>query len=93
MSFLENFFRKRREVSYSEKRHYERIRCAVVTELADARGENWSCKIVDMSESGLGISTSARLMIGATVKIFRPSVMAEVVWAGEDKAGLRVIKQ
>jgi hypothetical protein len=92
MSLLESLFGKQQEVSYSEKRHRKRIRCAVVTELADKRGETWSCKIVDMSESGLGILTSARLIMGTTVNLFRPSVEAEVVWAGENKAGLKIIR-
>jgi hypothetical protein len=92
MSILESLFGKQQEGPHDEKRHSKRIMCAVVTELADTRGEKWSCKIVDMSESGLGIVTSARLMIGTTVDIFRPSVLAEVVWAGENKAGLRIVR-
>ena len=91
MSLLESLFGKQQQISFSEKRYRKRIRCAVVTGLADKRGEKWSCKIVDVSESGLGILTSARLVMGTTVNLFRPSVEAEVVWTGENKAGLRII--
>jgi len=62
-----------------------------VTEFADPRGNTWSCKIVDMTESGFGIATDARLSMGNTVDIIRPSVVARVVWVGDNKAGLRII--
>jgi len=92
MGLMNKYFGNKQAVSYGEKRRRERVRCAVVSELADTRGDKWSCKIVDVSESGLGILTSAQLMMGTKVNIFRPSVEAEVVWAGENKAGLRIIR-
>jgi hypothetical protein len=66
--------------------------CAVETELSDPRGGKWSCRIVDVSESGLGVLTSARLIIGTTVNVLRPRVEAEVIWAGDNKAGLKIIR-
>jgi hypothetical protein len=44
-----------------------------------------------MSENGFGITTGADLRIGNTLTIVRPSVEAKVVWADENKAGLRII--
>ena len=87
-----NIFRKRDVASYSEKRRRNRTMCALVTELTDTKGRTWSCRIVDMSESGLGILTSARLMMGTTVNILSPTVEAEVVWTMENKTGLRIIR-
>ncbi len=66
--------------------------CAIATEFSDAVGNTWSCKIVDISENGLGITTSARLRMGHPVNIIRPAVAAEVVWAAENKAGLRIVR-
>jgi len=86
------FFKKQQENASCEKRRLQRLRCAVVTEFADPRGTTWSCKIVDMSESGCGIDTNARLTIGKTVNIIRPSIEAKVVWVGDNKAGLRIIR-
>jgi len=42
-----------------------------------------------MSENGFGITTGANLRIGNTLTIVRPCVEAKVVWADENKAGLR----
>jgi hypothetical protein len=83
---------KRKEDAYSEKRRRPRLRCTVITEFADPRGNTWSCKIVDMSESGFGIATGARLARGSTVNIIRPSVEAKVVWVEDNKAGLRIVR-
>jgi len=92
MGMWGSLFKKRQEDAYCEKRRRPRLRCAVVTEVADPRGNTWDCKIVDMSESGFGIATGARLSIGSIVNIIRPSVEVKVVWVGDNKAGLRVIR-
>ena len=92
MGVWDRFFKKPQEDTYCEKRRRPRLDCAVVTEFADPRGNTWSCKIVDMSESGFGIATSARLSMGNTVNIIRPAVEAKVVWVGDNKAGLRIIR-
>ena len=87
-----NIFSKRDVASYNEKRRRNRTMCSLVTEFTDTKGGTWSCRIVDMSESGLGILTSARLMMGTTVNILSPTVEAEVVWTMENKTGLRIIR-
>jgi hypothetical protein len=92
MGVWDRFFKKPQEDIYHEKRRRPRLDCSVVTEFADPRGNTWSCKIVDMSESGFGITTGARLRMGHEVNIIRPSVEARVVWAADNKAGLRIIR-
>ncbi len=92
MGMWDRFFKKPQGNTYNEKRRRPRLDCAVVTEFADPGGNTWSCKIIDMSESGLGIATSARLATGNTVNIIRPAAEAKVVWVGDNKAGLRIIR-
>jgi hypothetical protein len=91
MGLFRSIFKKRAEDSYCEKRRRPRLDCSVSTEFTDARGNTWSCSIVDMSEDGLGITTGAHLRIGNTLNINRPCVEAKVVWTGENKMGLRII--
>jgi len=92
MSIIKKLFKKRDVVSYNEKRRQTRTKCALATEFAETTGETRSCQIVDMSESGLGILTSTRLMLGTKVNIFSPAVEAEVVWSAENKTGLRILR-
>lgn len=91
MGFFQGIFRRRKEESYYEKRRRPRLVCSVSTEFTDARGNTWSCRIVDMSENGLGITTGAHLRMGNTINIIRPCVEAKVVWSADNKAGLRII--
>ncbi len=92
MGFFRRLFGRPKSDSFSEKRLKPRLSCAISTELSDAWGNTWNCKIIDMSEGGLGITTSARLRMGSLVKIIKPAVSTEVVWALENKAGLRIVK-
>jgi len=90
MGLFHNLFGKRR--SYYEKRIKPRLSCAISTEMVDSKGRTWSCKIVDMSESGFGIITSASLSLGSTLNIIKPGIQTEVVWVRENRAGLRALK-
>jgi hypothetical protein len=92
MGLLKSIFKKKEEAVCYEKRLKPRHACAIPTELIDSVGKLWSCKIVDMSESGFGIITPASLKKGGSLSIVKPSIIAEVVWARENKAGLRAIK-
>jgi len=92
MSFFSSLFRKKEAVTYYEKRRQPRHVCAIPTELIDSSGKLWSCKIVDMSESGFGINTTALLKKGTALSIVKPTIMAEVVWSTDSRAGLRAIK-
>ena len=74
-----------------EKRRWPRLRCAVATEFADPEGNTWSCKIVDMSESGFAIATSVGLTMGNIVDIICPPVVAEVVWVRDNMVGLGIL--
>ena len=92
MGILGSLFKKQQPDSFYEKRRRPRLNCAIATEFTDVKGSTWSCKIVDMSESGFAITTSASLHMGNEVNIVRPSVSAEVVWAADNKVGLRIVK-
>ncbi|HMK61851.1 MAG TPA: PilZ domain-containing protein [Dissulfurispiraceae bacterium] len=91
MGFLHSIFKGARKASYLEKRNRSRLNCSIATAFSDVKGKTWSCRIVDMSENGFGISTNAHLQIGNTINIVRPTVEAKVVWAVENRVGLRVI--
>ena len=91
MGLFQNLFRKKTEHLYYEKRRRPRLDCSVSAEFTDFKGNIWSCRILNMSESGLGITTGAHLQIGNTVNIVRPSMEAKVVWTADNKAGLRII--
>jgi len=91
MGMWGRLFKKHQKDVHCEKRRLPRLRCAVVTEFADPGGNTWLSKIIDMSEIGLGIATSAGLTMGNTVDIIRPSVVAKVVWVEDNKAGLGII--
>jgi len=92
MGFISSIFKKKPDVACCEKRRSPRHMCAIPTELIDSAGEIWDCKIVDMSEQGFGIITPAALTMGSCLSILKPNIMAEVVWARENKAGLRAIQ-
>ena len=86
------FIKRQRKDFACEKRHRSRRRCAVTAEFADPEGNIWDCEIVDISESGLSVATSAQLAMGNTVNIVRPAVEAKVVWIEDNKAGLLIIR-
>jgi hypothetical protein len=92
MGIFKSLFKRQQSNTYYEKRHRPRLNCVIPTEFTDVTGNTWSCNIVDMSESGFGITTSAKLRMGNTVNITRPSVLTKVVWAGDNKAGLRIVR-
>jgi|WetSurMetagenome_2_1015567.scaffolds.fasta_scaffold00035_42 hypothetical protein len=93
MSFISSLFSgKRTEDIIYEKRREPRNPCAINTDLMDSSGMRWSCRIVDMSESGLGISTSALLSTGSKLSIIKPNISVKVSWSKDNRAGLRLIK-
>jgi hypothetical protein len=91
MGFLGNLFKKH-DNSYYEKRDRARLSCSIPTEMLDPKGKIWSCKIVDMSENGFGISTSASLRLGSILNIIKPSIQTQVVWIRDNRAGLRAVR-
>jgi hypothetical protein len=94
MSFLSALFgsRKTEDMIYYDKRCEPRYPYTITTELMDSGRKLWSCKIVDMSERGLGISTRAPLKVGSSLNIVKPNIVAEVLWAKDHRAGLKPIK-
>jgi hypothetical protein len=91
MSFISSLFgsRKTEEMTYRKNRRKQRHGCDISTELMDSAGRLWSCRIVDMSETGFGIKTTAPLSAGNCLNIIRPSIQAEVVWSRGDRSGLK----
>ncbi len=77
-------------VSSSEARSIPRFKCNVAAEISVSWGERWSCKIIDMSERGFGITTDVRLRKGDKVHISDPGVEASVVWIRNNRVGLKV---
>ncbi len=92
MGIFASIFKKQTFDTNYEKRLRPRHACAIPTELTDAAGKTWSCRIVDMSETGFGIISPASLESGSIMNIVKPYIVAEVVWARENKAGLRAVK-
>jgi hypothetical protein len=73
-----------------ENRVWPRLECDIDTVCSTSRGR-WACKIVDLSERGVGIVTTVRLQKGAIVDFNDPRTRAKVVWAEDNRAGLRII--
>jgi len=80
---LKNFLAK-------ESRLWPRLKCNYITECSDAFGNRWACKVVDLSQRGLGIVTSVKMRKGDTLNISDPRTKASVVWVEESRAGLKV---
>ena len=92
MGILGKRSRSRKQDFYREKRRSERTKCVAVAKLGDADQNTCSFTIVDISESGVGIASSYNLEVGKILHFIRPAMEAEVVWAVENKAGLRIIR-
>ena len=92
MGILNALFKKRIANTHHEKRGKPRYTCAIPTELMDAAGRIWGCRIVDISETGFSIVSPASLNKGSIMNILKPSIVAEVVWAHDNKAGLRAVR-
>lgn len=73
-----------------EARSRSRLKCDVATEISVPWGDRWDCKIVDMSERGFGIVTSAKLRKGDIVDVESPTAKAKVIWIRDSRVGLRV---
>ncbi len=82
---------KSRDDSFDEERFWPRFKCNLTTQMYDDSETLWNCRIVDMSESGLGITTDAKLQRGKRVHLVDPKVKADVVWFRDKRAGLVLI--
>lgn len=78
------------DTTLEEGRMWPRLECDFIGECS-AAGEKWVCKIVDMSQRGMCIISSAKLRKGDIVTISDPSTKAKVVWVDKDRAGFKVI--
>ena len=75
-----------------EDRTCPRLKCNYISECSDNVGNQWACKIVDISERGLGIIMSAALRKGDIISITNPKIKAMVVWVEKSRVGLRACR-
>lgn len=73
-----------------ENRVWARLKCDITTDCYAFR-DRWACKIIDLSERGLGIVSAAMLQKGAIVNFNDPRAKAQVVWVNGKRAGLKII--
>jgi hypothetical protein len=73
-----------------ENRMWPRFRCNVESYCFSPE-ERWACRIVDLSERGMGIVTTSTLKEGTVVNFTDPETRATVIWSEENKAGLKFI--
>jgi hypothetical protein len=74
-----------------EHRKWFRKKCDIETH-CEALQDKWPCKVVDVSEDGLGIVSACNLSTGDVISIHDPMAVAEVVWAEGNRAGLKIKK-
>ena len=86
-----NSSRKSKQDFYCEKRKRQRVKCTSEAKFIYTNQSIYSCKIVDMSESGVAISSSADLEVGGILNFIRPAMEVEVIWTLENKAGLKIV--
>jgi|WetSurMetagenome_2_1015567.scaffolds.fasta_scaffold00081_26 hypothetical protein len=79
-----------RQLTAREDRMWPRIKCDIETRCA-AFPDQWSCKIVDLSERGVGIVSDTNLKGGVIVDFIDPRIKAQVVWSKENRSGLKII--
>jgi hypothetical protein len=82
--------KKSMNTSLAEGRIWPRLECDFLAECS-AFGVKWVCKIVDISQRGMGIVSTANLHKGDRVDISDPSTKAQVVWVEDERAGLKVL--
>jgi hypothetical protein len=73
-----------------ENRIWRRSKCDIDTYCA-AFPKLWSCKIVDLSERGMGIVSTTNMYKGAVVNFTDLKAIARVVWTKDNRAGLKII--
>jgi hypothetical protein len=78
-----------RSRQFVEDRAWPRLNYEINTEMI-VYGERQPCKIVDQCEAGFGIISSLKLHKGDMVEFVDPSANAEVIWAQNCRAGLKV---
>ena len=76
--------------SFTESRLWRRYKCNVES-CCFSRAQRWSCKIVDLSERGIGITLTTTIKKGTIVNFTDPLTRAVVVWSADNRAGLKII--
>jgi len=73
----------------AENRMWPRIKCDIDTHCV-AFPHQWPCKIIDLSERGMGIVSTMKLYKGALINIIDPRTKARVVWLRDNRIGLKI---
>jgi len=81
---------EKEELKTVENRRWFRTKCDIET-CCESFRDQWPCKIVDLSDEGLGIVSTRALAAGDVVKFHEPRAVAEVVWSEGHRAGLKMI--
>jgi hypothetical protein len=80
------------QLKTAENRRWFRTKCDIETRCDSVR-EQWPCKVVDVSQDGLGIVSTRKLSAGEVISLHEPRAIAEVVWSEGGRAGLKIKKQ
>ena len=80
--------KKIRQYPTAEDRACPRLDCDINTVII-VDDKRWPCKITDLSELGLGISSDVKLHVGDMVVVVDPGTRAQVIWADTGRAGLQ----
>jgi hypothetical protein len=80
----------KKQLHTEERRMCPRMKCEVDANFTTATYK-WPCKIVDVSEYGLGIIMTKNISRGVVVQFGEPPTKAEVVWKKESRVGLKLI--
>jgi hypothetical protein len=76
--------------SFSENRTWQRLQCNINTVCYTLK-DRWACRIVDLSERGIGIVIASSIQEGTVVNFNNPETRAQVIWSEDNKAGLKVV--
>lgn len=74
------------------RRRQLRFPYEAVTLFNNEEQRTFSCRIINISKCGACILTDAPIKVGWVIRLHSPSLMAEVVWVKDSKAGLLFVK-
>jgi hypothetical protein len=80
----------KRQSSSAENRMWQRLRCNIES-CCFSLENRWACRIVDLSERGIGIVIASSMKAGTVVNFTDPETRAQVIWSEDNKAGLKVL--
>jgi len=79
-----------KQVEIQEKRIWPRVNCDIDTECSSVLYK-FPCRIIDISQYGLGVIVQGNLLIDDLLDFRDPLVMTKVIWSNGNRAGLKII--